>query len=133
MAKMKIVLVSQLEDTNRSVDEHERTLESVQFHSPQMFRANGADFLYRILMDFQSNDEPLWTYLESQNKHIINRMTSEHENAVKKIEGMSEGILLPTVISRYTHSGSAQYPCIGFAWTTRTTDCSFTTAGKAAR
>ena|SRR5258706_7173251 len=87
---------------------------------------------YRILMDFQSNDEPLWTYLESQNKHIINRMTSEHENAVKRIEGMSEGILLPTLISRYIHSGSAQYPCIGFAWTTRTTDCGFTTAGKAA-
>ena len=44
MAKMKMVLVSQLEDPNRSVDEHEKTLESVQIHS-HLVSGKGAEFL----------------------------------------------------------------------------------------
>jgi exocyst complex component 2 len=95
MANMKKVLVTQLEDSNRSVDEHEKTLESVRFHCITSLAK--VDDVYRFLMDFQSNDEPLWTYLESQNRHIINRMTSEHETSVKKIEGMNNHSLFTSI------------------------------------
>lgn len=44
----------------------------------------------RILMDFQSNDEPLWTYFDNQNNYIINHSTSEYDNAVKGVEGANK-------------------------------------------
>lgn len=77
-------------------------------------------------MDFQSNDEPLWTYFDSQSEHIINRMTSEHERAVKKVEGMIEGT--PVRLVSWYHSDSARRVCVEVTRTTGVTNCSLPTA-----
>lgn len=36
---------------------------------------------FRILLELQGNDEPLWTYFDSQHKHIIEQMNKSYQNA----------------------------------------------------
>ncbi|KAF9525391.1 exocyst complex component Sec5-domain-containing protein [Crepidotus variabilis] len=66
MAELKSVLVKQLVDPRRSVDEIEKSLET--------------------LLEFQGNDEPLWTYFDHQHKFIMEQMNTAYERGVKAIE-----------------------------------------------
>ncbi|KAJ7775533.1 exocyst complex component sec5 [Mycena metata] len=54
MGEMRHVLVSQLQDPRRSVEQQEKTLE--------------------LLLDIQMNEDPVWTYLDSQHNHIIKQL-----------------------------------------------------------
>ncbi|TFK20519.1 hypothetical protein FA15DRAFT_673418 [Coprinopsis marcescibilis] len=67
MGEMRNVLVSQLQDSARSVDEQEKTLE--------------------ILLELQSTDEPVWTYFDSHHKHIMEEMSKAYRSAVNTVEG----------------------------------------------
>ncbi|KAG2003313.1 hypothetical protein CC2G_003924 [Coprinopsis cinerea AmutBmut pab1-1] len=67
MGEMRRVLVSQLQDSRRTVDEQEKTLE--------------------ILLELQSTDEPVWTYFDSHHKHIIDEMNKAYRSSVNAIEG----------------------------------------------
>ncbi|RXW20181.1 hypothetical protein EST38_g5679 [Candolleomyces aberdarensis] len=67
MSEMRNVLVSQLQDSSRSVEEQEKTLE--------------------ILLELQSTDEPVWTYFDSHHKHIIDEMNKSYSTALTSIEG----------------------------------------------
>jgi len=42
----------------------------------------------RTLLEFQSTDEHLWIYFDSQSNHIMERMNSEHSSSIKVVEGM---------------------------------------------
>ncbi|KAF5336401.1 hypothetical protein D9611_006533 [Ephemerocybe angulata] len=66
MGEMRNVLVSQLQDSSRSVEEQEKTLE--------------------ILLELQSTDEPVWTYFDSHHRHIIDEMNKTYSTAMSSIE-----------------------------------------------
>ncbi|KAF6747156.1 exocyst complex component Sec5-domain-containing protein [Ephemerocybe angulata] len=66
MGEMRNVLVSQLQDSSRSVEEQEKTLE--------------------ILLELQSTDEPVWTYFDSHHRHIIDEMNKAYSTAMSSIE-----------------------------------------------
>ncbi|CAA7268370.1 unnamed protein product [Cyclocybe aegerita] len=66
MGEMRNVLVSQLQDATRTVDEQEKTLE--------------------VLLELQSNDDPVWTYFDSHHKHIMNAMSTAYRSSVRAIE-----------------------------------------------
>ncbi|KAJ7039787.1 exocyst complex component sec5 [Mycena alexandri] len=70
MGEMRNVLVSQLQDPRRSVEEQEKTLE--------------------LLMDIQTNDDPVWTYFDSQHKYIIKQMNTSYKTAVSSIRAALE-------------------------------------------
>ncbi|KAJ3567835.1 hypothetical protein NP233_g6101 [Leucocoprinus birnbaumii] len=61
MGEMRNVLNAQLQDSSRSLEEQEKTLE--------------------ILLELQGNDEPLWTYFDSQHKQIMQQMNKAYQNA----------------------------------------------------
>ncbi|KAJ7151147.1 exocyst complex component sec5 [Mycena filopes] len=70
MGEMRNVLVSQLQDPRRSVEEQEKTLE--------------------LLMDIQTNEDPVWTYFDSQHKYIIKQMNTSYKTAVSSIRAALE-------------------------------------------
>ncbi|KAJ3517910.1 hypothetical protein NLJ89_g205 [Agrocybe chaxingu] len=70
MGEMRNVLVSQLQDTTRTVDEQEKTLE--------------------VLLELQSNDDPVWTYFDSHHKHILNAMSTAYRSSVRAIEAIQK-------------------------------------------
>lgn len=68
MGEMRNVLVSQLQDPARSVEEQEKTLE--------------------ILMELQLNDDPVWLYFDSHHKQIMDQMNQAYQAAVRSIEAI---------------------------------------------
>lgn len=61
MGEMRQVLSAQIQDSSRSFEEQEKTLE--------------------ILLELQGNDEPLWTYFDSQHKQIMEQMNKTYQKA----------------------------------------------------
>ncbi|KAJ7136006.1 exocyst complex component Sec5-domain-containing protein [Mycena epipterygia] len=70
MGEMRNVLVSQLQDPRRSVEEQEKTLE--------------------ILLELQTNDDPVWTYFDSQHSYIIKQMNTSFKTNVGTIRAALE-------------------------------------------
>ncbi|KAG6916419.1 hypothetical protein DXG01_006823 [Tephrocybe rancida] len=70
MGEMKNVLVAQLQDPTRTLEEQEKTIE--------------------VLLDLQSGDDPLWTYFDSQHKHILDEMKKTHRSATALIQSTIE-------------------------------------------
>jgi hypothetical protein len=117
MAELKKVLVAQLQDPSRSVEEHEKTFECVLL----LFSMKGVvDFfclfyVRRTLLEFQSNDEHLWIYFDSQSNHIMERMNSEYSSSIKVVEGMktslfsSQGLKISRVRVSQRLCGTANY------------------------
>ncbi|KAF9564481.1 hypothetical protein CPC08DRAFT_788512 [Agrocybe pediades] len=66
IGQMRNVLIAQLQDSSRSVEEHEKTLE--------------------ILLDLQSNDDPVWTYFDTHHKHILDAMNKTYRVSVGAVE-----------------------------------------------
>ncbi|KXN89146.1 Exocyst complex component 2 [Leucoagaricus sp. SymC.cos] len=61
MGEMRSVLNAQLQDSSRNLEEQEKTLE--------------------ILLELQGNDDPLWTYFDSQHKQIMEQMNKTYQKA----------------------------------------------------
>lgn len=66
MGEMKKVLVAQLQDSTRSVEEQEKTLET--------------------LLELQSSDDPVWTYFDSHHTHIMDKMSGSYRSSIKLVE-----------------------------------------------
>ncbi|KAJ7057829.1 exocyst complex component sec5 [Mycena amicta] len=66
MGEMRSALLKQLQDPTRSVEEQEKTLE--------------------ILMELQINDDPVWTYFDSQHAYIMKQMNSSYKSSVSTIK-----------------------------------------------
>ncbi|KDR72646.1 hypothetical protein GALMADRAFT_73791 [Galerina marginata CBS 339.88] len=69
MGEMRRVLVAQLQDSTRSVEEQEKTLET--------------------LLELHTNDEPVWTYFDSHHTHIMDRMSAAYRAGIKAIDSQS--------------------------------------------
>ncbi|KAG6888464.1 hypothetical protein C0992_008432 [Termitomyces sp. T32_za158] len=54
LGEMRNVLVAQLQDSSRTLEEHEKTIE--------------------VLLDLPAGDDPIWIYFDSQHKHILEAM-----------------------------------------------------------
>ncbi|PFH47085.1 hypothetical protein AMATHDRAFT_68442 [Amanita thiersii Skay4041] len=70
MGEMKNALHSQLQNPSRTVEEQEKTIE--------------------ILMELQSNDDPVWIYFDSQHKHILEQMNKAYKLATAAVEAANE-------------------------------------------
>ncbi|KAF8970197.1 exocyst complex component Sec5-domain-containing protein [Flammula alnicola] len=66
MDEMRKVLVAQLQDSTRSVEEQEKTLET--------------------LLELQANDDPVWTYFDSHHAHIMDKMSASHRASIKLVD-----------------------------------------------
>lgn len=66
MGELRRVLISQLQDSSRSVEEQEKTLE--------------------MLSELQSTEDPVWTYFDSHHKHILDQMTKVYQSSVGTVE-----------------------------------------------
>ncbi|KAH9477787.1 Exocyst complex component SEC5B [Psilocybe cubensis] len=79
IAQMRSVLISQLQDSSRSVEEQEKTLE--------------------VLVELQSNDDPVWNYFDSHHKHILDAMNKAYRSSAKVIEATIQKTLADTPTS----------------------------------
>ncbi|KAF7349307.1 Exocyst complex component SEC5 [Mycena sanguinolenta] len=70
MGEMRNVLLSQLQDPRRSVEEQEKTLE--------------------ILMDVQTNEDPVWTYFDSQHAHMMKQINTSYQASVAVVRASLE-------------------------------------------
>ncbi|KAF8899761.1 exocyst complex component sec5 [Gymnopilus junonius] len=68
IGQMRSALVSQLQDSNRSVEEQEKTLE--------------------VLSELQSNDDPVWTYFDTHHKHILDAMNKSYRASANVVQGV---------------------------------------------
>ncbi|KAH9477696.1 Exocyst complex component SEC5A [Psilocybe cubensis] len=72
MGEMRKVLIVQLQDSSRSIEDHERTLET----------------LLELQTGAISNAEDLiWTYFDNHHLHIMDKMNSTHRTGMKMITG----------------------------------------------
>ncbi|KAJ7599226.1 exocyst complex component sec5 [Mycena floridula] len=65
MGEMRNVLHSQLQDPSRSIEEHEKTIE--------------------LLLELPINEDPVWTFFDSQHKHILDQMNKAYRSSVSAI------------------------------------------------
>ncbi|KAH9923300.1 exocyst complex component Sec5-domain-containing protein [Amylocystis lapponica] len=86
MGEMKSQLLAKLQDSTRSVEEHEKTLE--------------------ILVEIHPSDDAVWTYFDAQHKYILQHMQETYTtsvNAVKafrdKTEDEGEPNALPSILT----------------------------------
>ncbi|KAI0634867.1 exocyst complex component Sec5-domain-containing protein [Trametes polyzona] len=68
MAQMRNELLAKLQEPTRSVEEQEKTIE--------------------ILYEFNTSDDPAWTYFDAQHKHIMQHMRDAYTTAVNTIQGL---------------------------------------------
>ncbi|KAF9041419.1 exocyst complex component Sec5-domain-containing protein [Panaeolus papilionaceus] len=66
MGEMRKVLISQLQDPKRSVEEQEKTLET--------------------LLELQASEEPIWSYFDSHHGHIMNKMNAAHRTSERVLD-----------------------------------------------
>jgi exocyst complex component 2 len=82
--EMRNVLLAQLKDSGKNVEDHEKTIEYV---SNKFKKSNILINYIRILLELGSSDEPIWTYFDSQYKHILEQMNVSYQSALANIRG----------------------------------------------
>lgn len=92
MGEMRNLLLLQLQDPSRTVDEHEKTIEYLT-HSyiPQDV---SSQWCCRILLELSSNEDPMWKYFDGQHAFIMKRMKDIRASAMANVQGNSHS---PTV------------------------------------
>ncbi|KAI0071274.1 hypothetical protein K474DRAFT_1776271 [Panus rudis PR-1116 ss-1] len=70
MGEMKNQLLAKLQEPSRSVEEQEKTLD--------------------ILMELSTNEEPVWTYFDSQHKSIMSQMKEAYDKSVDVVKALHE-------------------------------------------
>ncbi|PPR03648.1 hypothetical protein CVT24_007762 [Panaeolus cyanescens] len=69
MGEMRKVLVAQLQDPKRTVEEQEKTLET--------------------LLELQSSEEPIWSYFDSHHGHIMSKMNTAHQTSERALDDVA--------------------------------------------
>ncbi|KAI0646515.1 exocyst complex component Sec5-domain-containing protein [Trametes meyenii] len=68
MSQMRNELLAKLQEPGRSVEEQEKTIE--------------------ILYEFNTSDDPAWTYFDAQHKHIVQNMRDAYLSAHNTVQGL---------------------------------------------
>lgn len=85
MGEMRNLLLVQLQDPSRTVDEHEKTIEYEIFgNNPQGVNSQQCR---RILLELSGNEDPMWKYFDSQHAFIMKRMKEIHASASANVAG----------------------------------------------
>lgn len=42
---------------------------------------------FRVLLELQSNDDPVWKYFDSHHAHIMSSMTKAYQSSVRLVDG----------------------------------------------
>ncbi|EIW55516.1 uncharacterized protein TRAVEDRAFT_73389 [Trametes versicolor FP-101664 SS1] len=94
MAQMRNELQVQLQEPTRSVEEQEKTIE--------------------ILCEFNTSDDPAWTYFDAQHKHIMQHMREAYATAVKSIQGIVDKspVTSPDTLSLNRELASQLQDCV---------------------
>ncbi|KAH8116013.1 exocyst complex component Sec5-domain-containing protein, partial [Phellopilus nigrolimitatus] len=70
MGEMKNILLAQLRDPTRTVEEQEKTIE--------------------ILLELSTSDDPIWVYFDSQHKHVMSQLNEVYKTACAHVEDVKE-------------------------------------------
>lgn len=46
--------------------------------------------VFRVLLELQTNDDPVWMYFDNHHKHILSQMNTSYRSSVATIEGIPE-------------------------------------------
>ncbi|KAL0958155.1 hypothetical protein HGRIS_000321 [Hohenbuehelia grisea] len=76
MGEMRNVLAAQLQDASRSIEEQEKTID--------------------ILLELSTSDEPIWTFFDSQHKHITEQMNNAYKTAVASTQAKLDKLAAET-------------------------------------
>ena len=85
MGEMRNLLLVQLQDPSRAVDEHEKTIEYVvhRYITPDSSSRSHC----RILLELSSNEDPMWKYFDGQHAFIMKRMKDIRTSAIANVQG----------------------------------------------
>ena len=87
MGEMRNLLLLQLQDSSRTVDEHEKTIE---YLAPgYILQDVSSQWCYRILLELSSNEDPMWKYFDGQHAFIMKRMKDVRASAMANVQGKS--------------------------------------------
>jgi exocyst complex component 2 len=84
MTELRSVLLHQLQDPNRPVEEQEKTLEFVH---KVFFRHTTYLRHFRILLELNMPDDPVWSYFDAQHSYILEQMRKVFSISVVTIQG----------------------------------------------
>ena len=87
MGEMRNLLLLQLQDPSRTVDEHEKIIEYLT-HSC-ILRDVSSQWCCRILLELSSNEDPMWKYFDGQHAFIMKRMKDIRATAMGNVQGDS--------------------------------------------
>ena len=62
---------------------------------------------FRVLLEMQAVDDPIWTYFDSQHKYILSEMNKIHRSSVASIQGILLMHLISTFLLTF-RSGAGQ-------------------------
>ena len=85
MGEMRNLLLVQLQDPSRTVDEHEKTIEYVICNCAT--QGVGSQRCCRILLELSANEDPMWKYFDSQHAFIMKRMKEIQASATANVMG----------------------------------------------
>ena len=91
MGEMKNVLLAQLQDSNKTVEEQEKTLEQVPVFMSIVIPLICC--LLRILLELQSNDDPIWKYFDIHHGQILNSMQQAYRSSLRLVDGEFDGAI----------------------------------------
>jgi len=87
MGEMRNLLLLQLQDPSRTVDEHEKIIEYlIRSCIP---RDVSSQWCCRILLELSSNEDPMWKYFDGQHAFIMKRMKDIRASAMANVQGDS--------------------------------------------
>ncbi|KAG5654577.1 hypothetical protein H0H81_000102 [Sphagnurus paluster] len=99
MGEMKSVLLAQLKDPTRTLEDQEKTID--------------------VLLDIQAGDDPIWAYFDHQHKYILDEMKKTYGTATTSIQVTIEKISLENEPGSLTSHVAAQLQGAIFALETK--------------
>ena len=88
MGEMRNLLLVQLQDPSRTVDEHDKTIECVI--PSYVLQDASSQRCCRILLELSSNEDPMWKYFDGQHAFIMKRMKDIRASAMANVKGTSD-------------------------------------------
>ena len=88
MGEMKNILLAQLRDPKRSVEEQEKTLELVLLFFSRVHLIDQWYTFFRILLELSTSDDPTWVYFDTQHKHVMDQLKEVFKTTSARVEGM---------------------------------------------
>ncbi|KAH8997998.1 exocyst complex component Sec5-domain-containing protein [Lactarius akahatsu] len=79
MGEMRALLLGQLQEPGRPIEDQEKTIELVLF---SCYPRPHAERCHRILLELNMPEDPVWTYFDAQHKFILDQMQKAYQMAL---------------------------------------------------